>query len=607
MAADPNQKLFSQISDLGRNINLLAESIKKNTAATESLISATDKSVKSEKEAATASNKAAAANPKEAKESNKDSGGIKDLTKMLSGLLGEKGPLMGKIVEMGKGKILSDQGAGKNLAEQSKDFTNIAGGLKGIIKAFQEGGVAKKEGKYLVGENGPEVVKLPKGAGVIPINIKDLMEGLKTVPELADLIKDRDTIDFYGSISNTSVVDSKGKVISLNRLSADYENKGDNAKDGETANKMNNAQNIIDSLIDFGRNNITNEVNKIDGETTDLATKSKLNYEKRDQLVEDILNEVSKNGDYYNTLSISKAALLATKTVLDKGGSKDTGAKAEESLDNKLAKESEADIKKEEAELKKSESVVNPKDGKKEKKGLLSRFKKEKSAEEEDSKKEKKGLLSRFKKEKSAEEEDSKKESKGSAILSKIGKGAENSLFAAASKATENLGAASPFAKSGLSALKKAIDKKGGIGEILSKKDDLKKAIDKKGGIGETLSKKDESKTSLGKKVQETPALINSVKKLTPLAKKELPKENEAPKEIMSAETKTSPDLSGSTPDKGDAGKKPETETSGSGGTLSDKDITDIKNALTRMAGLLEGTLTVSVLDQPFRPDSRRI
>ena len=90
MAADPNQKLFSQISDLGRNINLLAESIKKNTAATESLISATDKSVKSEKEAATASNKAAAANPKEAKESNKDSGGIKDLTKMLSGLLGEK-------------------------------------------------------------------------------------------------------------------------------------------------------------------------------------------------------------------------------------------------------------------------------------------------------------------------------------------------------------------------------------------------------------------------------------------------------------------------------------------------------------------------------------
>ena len=565
MAADPNQKLFSQISDLGRNINLLAESIKKNTAATESLISATDKSVKSEKEAATASNMAAAANPKEAKESNKDSGGIKDLTKMLSGLLGEKGPLMGKIVEMGKGKILSDQGAGKNLAEQSKDFTNIAGGLKGIIKAFQEGGVAKKEGKYLVGENGPEVVKLPKGAGVIPINIKDLMEGLNTVPELADLIKDRDTIDFYGSISNTSVVDSKGKVISLNRLSADYENKGDNAKDGETANKMNNAQNIIDSLIDFGRNNITNEVNKIDGETTDLATKSKLNYEKRDQLVEDILNEVSKNGDYYNTLSISKAALLATKTVLDKGGSKDTGAKAEESLDNKLAKESEADIKKEEAELKKSESVVNPKDGKKEKKGLLSRFKKEKSAEEEDS----------------------KKESKGSAILSKIGKGAENSLFAAASKATENLGAASPFAKSGLSALKKAIDKKGGIGEI--------------------LSKKDESKTSLGKKVQETPALINSVKKLTPLAKKELPKENEAPKEIMSAETKTSPDLSGSTPDKGDAGKKPETETSGSGGTLSDKDITDIKNALTRMAGLLEGTLTVSVLDQPFRPDSRRI
>ena len=172
---DPNQKLFSQIADLGRNINSLAESIKKNTSATESLISSTDKSTKSEKESATTSNKASTTNPKE---SEKGEGAIKDLTKAISGLLGEKGPLMGKIAEMAKGSV-SKGGEGPN-----KDFSNIAGGLKGIIKAFQEGGVAKKEGKYLVGENGPEVVKLPKGAGVIPINVKDLMEGLKTFPSL---------------------------------------------------------------------------------------------------------------------------------------------------------------------------------------------------------------------------------------------------------------------------------------------------------------------------------------------------------------------------------------------------------------------------------------
>lgn len=564
--ADPNQKLFSQIADLGRNINSLAESIKKNTSATESLVSATDKSVKSEKESATASNKASTTN---VTETNKGGEAIKDLTKILSGLLGEKGPLMGKIAEMAKSKILPASGPVKQLIEQPKDFSNIAGGLKGIIKAFQEGGVAKKDGKYLVGENGPEVVKLPKGAGVIPINVKDLIEGLKTVPELANIIKDKDSVDFYGSISNSSVIDSKGKVISLNRLSADYENKGDNAKDSETANRMSNAQGIIDSLIDLGRNNITNEVNKIDGETMDLATKSKLNYEKRDQLVDDILREVDKNGDYYNTLAISKAALLATKTVLDKEEAKGTGAKAEESLSglpDNLVKESEADLKKEAADLKKSQSVVGAKDDKKEKGGLFSKFKKNKD-----------------------NEENARREKNESALLSKVGAGAENALFSAAGNAAESLGIASPLAKKGLNALKGAIDKKGGLVNLFSKKSEFKTELEKKSTIPPNAN----------------PALVNDVKKLTPVAKKEAAKTQEASKEIRSEESKATPTSAPTSDTKKDNDKKSEASEPNKSGLGSDKDIQDIKNALTRMAGLLEGTLTVSLLDQPFRPDSR--
>jgi hypothetical protein len=566
--ADPNQKLFSQIADLGRNINSLAESIKKNTSATESLVSATDKSVKSEKESATASNKASTTN---ATDTNKGGEAIKDLTKILSGLLGEKGPLMGKIAEMAKSKILPASGQVKQLIEQPKDFSNIAGGLKGIIKAFQEGGVAKKDGKYLVGENGPEVVKLPKGAGVIPINVKDLIEGLKTVPELANIIKDKDSVDFYGSISNSSVIDSKGKVISLNRLSADYENKGDNAKDSETANRMSNAQGIIDSLIDLGRNNITNEVNKIDGETMDLATKSKLNYEKRDQLVDDILREVDKNGDYYNTLAISKAALLATKTILDKEkeGEKGTGAKAEESLSglpDNLVKESEADLKKEAADLKKSQSVVGAKDDKKEKGGLFSKFKKNKD-----------------------NEENARREKNESALLSKVGAGAENALFSAAGNAAESLGIASPLAKKGLNALKGAIDKKGGLVNLFSKKSEFKTELEKKSTIPPNAN----------------PALVNDVKKLTPVAKKEAAKTQEASKEIRSEESKATPTSAPTSDTKKDNDKKSEASEPNKSGLGSDKDIQDIKNALTRMAGLLEGTLTVSLLDQPFRPDSR--
>ena len=110
-----------------------------------------------------------------------------------------------------------------------------------------------------------------------------------------------------------------------------------------------------------------------------------------------------------------------------------------------------------------------------------------------------------------------------------------------------------------------------------------------------------------------TPALVNDVKKLAPLAKKDAPKETESTKETKAPEAKsapapgTAPAPTKSTDSKSTSDKKSETTESGTAGLGSDKDIQDIKNALVRVAGLLEGTLSVSVLDQPFRPDSRRI
>jgi hypothetical protein len=303
----------------------------------------------------------------------------------------------------------------------------------------------------------------------------------------------------------------------------------------------------------------------------DLATKSKLNYEKRDQLVDDILREVDKNGDYYNTLAISKAALLATKTILDKEkeGEKGTGAKAEESLSglpDNLVKESEADLKKEAADLKKSQSVVGAKDDKKEKGGLFSKFKKNKD-----------------------NEENARREKNESALLSKVGAGAENALFSAAGNAAESLGIASPLAKKGLNALKGAIDKKGGLVNLFSKKSEFKTELEKKSTIPPNAN----------------PALVNDVKKLTPVAKKEAAKTQEASKEIRSEESKATPTSAPTSDTKKDNDKKSEASEPNKSGLGSDKDIQDIKNALTRMAGLLEGTLTVSLLDQPFRPDSR--
>ena len=573
MAADPNQKLFSQITDLGRNINSLAESIKKNTAATESLVAATDKSEKRGKEPATAANKAPTTNPKEA---DKDSGAMKDIAKTLSGLFGDKSPLMGKIAEMTKGSGTSAPKGGEG---SNKDFSNIAGGLKGIIKAFQEGGVAKKEGKHLVGENGPEVVKLPKGAGVIPINIKDLMEGLKNVPELVDLIKDKDTVDFLGTTELPYIMDSKGSPINLRKISSKYEDAAFDADDQGTTDRMFKMQDIVESLSQLGLNGIEKEVSKLNKEDSDLLSKAPKDTEiyKRSGIINSILKALIKDGDQENELTIAKAKLLATQTLLSGKDKPKTASEELEGLPDSLVKESEAELKKESVDLKKSEAVVGDKENKKEKKGLFSKLKKEKGAEGEGA----------------------KKETKGSSLLSKIGGGAENALFSAAGKATESLGSASPFAKKGLSSLKGAIDKKGGLGEVLSKKEETKTDLGKKS------TEAIETAKSMGTKG--TPALVNDIKKLAPLAKKEAPKEKELSKETKAPEAKSVAAPAKSTDNKSAADKKSETSGSGTTGLGSDKDIQDIKNALTRIAGLLEGTLTVSAIDQPFRPDSRRI
>ena len=563
--ADPNQKLFSQIADLGRNINSLAESIKKNTSATESLISSTDKSTKSEKESATTSNKASTTNPKE---SEKGEGAIKDLTKAISGLLGEKGPLMGKISEMAKGSVPKG-GEGPN-----KDFSNIAGGLKGIIKAFQEGGVAKKEGKYLVGENGPEVVKLPKGAGVIPINVKDLMEGLKNVPEFSSLLKNskEGSLNFFGNPSNPGLIDPEGFNMNLSGLLEKYEEAQDNAKDDNSRKSTGEIVETLYSLISKGKDGIDGEITKIEKEALDLEIKNKLSGEdlnNRSNTWVAILKNLSKDKDYYNGLAVAKAKLLATQSLINKEKSEDKSAeqvigksdKSDSKLEN-LPDTLDSGTKEKTDELKKSEEVVNPKRGKKEK----------------------------------SAEEGPKKETKGSSLLSKIGGGAEDALFSAADKATESLGAASPFAKKGLGALKGVIDKKGGLKGVFSKKEETKTDLGKK--ITETPA---------ASKIGETPSLVNNVKKLNPLAKKEAAKDKEAPGETKAAETKPSADLMKSAADKSGTDKKSETPASGNNGLGSNSDMQDIKNALTRIAGLLEGPLTVSAIDKPFRPDSRRI
>lgn len=53
----------------------------------------------------------------------------------------------------------------------------VSGAVGGIAGAFAEGGVASRAGAYLVGERGPEVVRLPSGASVSPVAATGGMSG----------------------------------------------------------------------------------------------------------------------------------------------------------------------------------------------------------------------------------------------------------------------------------------------------------------------------------------------------------------------------------------------------------------------------------------------
>ena len=501
MAPDPNQKLFSQISDLGRNINSLAESIKKNTVSTELLAAATDKSEKREKESATGSIKAST--DKSINDSVTDKQ-LKDVNKMLSALLGEKTTAKNTRIETTKkeseNKAVSEPNEqNKKLAESNnKDFSKVnpKPSKDIVIDKKISAETTAKEIQTKIGLDKKSKPEIQEKESIKPAGEKKALDIFSKIGKGAE----NAAFGIAGKVAGNFGVDSALTKTGLG---------------------------ILKKSIDNKRNQKTSD---------DIFKKDASNDDKK----EETLKKSSKLSD------------LKTKLI--------------------------------------SKISAEPKN----------------SGEGENQKSDKKnGIFSRFKKDK-LEEDSAKKETKGASLLSKIGGKAENALFSAAGKTAERLGVASPLAKKGLSVLKGSIDKKGGLGEVLSKREESK------ADLGKVGKKSEEAQTAKPVKVStKPPALVNNIKKLSALAKKEAPKETKAAEtkaaETKATETESSISSVKSTDNKTGADKKSESSESNKNGLGSDKDIQDIKNALTRMAGLLEGTLTVSVLDQPFRPDSRRI
>ena len=558
-----NQKLFAQMADLGRNINLLTDTVKKNTAATEGFISKKGGEEKSG-------------------DSTEMTDTLKDLNKTLKDV---KKILESKPAPTNK----SAEGENPKLAAEVKsknpgfDFSKVKGGLKDVIKAFQEGGVAPKDGKYLVGENGPEVVKLPKGSGIVPVNIKDLISGLSNIPELSKFIKD-DTIDYYGDGYSTSVVSKDGKKMDLRNLMYSYDEKAYNYDesgknpDPIMMRQMEMNSDALQSLITKGYTTVNKAIGDIKSKAETARSEAKYDWDNEsdykflESTKESIIDSLEDKDLYQNSdYTLAQADLIASQMLLDKRKSE-----PKDEFD-KLGKLED-----------KSAAVINPKlgDKKSEKEeksgGLFSKI----------------GLKKKEKGEKTGEEaEPEKGEGKASMLLSKAGKFAENVAFGVAGKVLgSNLpGAGGMLAQKGLGALKKSIDNK----------------VDEKKG---TSSENKESKSSLAK--QESPAggipagaatLTSSVKKLSPQTKKEetkSPEQSETPKPTPAA---ASPKTTESKAPATKSAESAKTDTSTQSPLGGSQDLNDIKSALSRIASILEGPLTVSPLDSPFRPDSRRV
>jgi len=527
---DNNQKLISQIADLSRNLNFVNESLKRNTQGIQTLIE---------------------------NQQNNETNKIPDTETQSTGILSISKEL--KEISGSLSKLSSPNSPFSRMAEAFEKAGNKTFNFdtKNEIKDnFQTGGVAKEDGKYLVGENGPEVVALPKGSGVIPINTKDLIEGLKKVPELSDLLKGGDSVNVTGSVSNRNraILSSDGKRISLSKLIENYEDQAIDAEDSNDPKVKDTLQKIEGYLKSLG--DLDSESNRKLDEQFNIIREERLKLnEKRGgeatfdefQEREKILAQIKKtiSPEDYTELGLAKASLQAEKIVL----SKNTEAKTEkpEVEAGSKAVALETDLKKLNTESKSAEGV--------------------KSAKE-------------------SEGSEKTGDKKGPGVFSKLG----SQLKKSASRVAEG------------------VAQQTGLGGAFSL---AKKGV---GALSEKMKSEEQAKASPATATPESPKMEKSVSKLSVAAPKpettqEAPKSTPppSPAPVQSQQNTQAGSMEQST-----AAKASKTSTSTSGGGEQMKNVTTddldaIKGALSRIAFLLEGPLTVSQIEDPYRPNSRRV
>ena len=496
-----------------------------------------------------------------------------DLSRSLEGLVSE-------LKKMNVSSIKDD------IKKQGDVIERSLGNVKG---SFRMGGKTKDDGNYLVGENGPEVVSLPNGSSIIPLDVSDLIEGLKNVSQLKGDLDDK--ILNYDKSNNIIVTPTGDYDIGFIKKQLEKQIADDAASDVSDGGKSAEAVVALEKLQDKIKNakpeskegSMDEKIGKSAGPSAEeiKAERERLlaeDYEFYTEYPKSLQDDLDSYISSYNSRPASSLNEFLT---------------AEPALTEKEKSSSKEEIGGKEKDNSKEESVGKTVKNKKEKEGTGE------------------GLFSKGK----------------SKVLDKISGGSAIgtglSILEKKSGLTDkavNLG--SKFGISGDktekligTAKQKAVNLGSKFGISGDKTEKLigtakQKAVSKIQDLGKKSPKENTDKEDTkSKAVNEKPELNPPPKPAPPPEVKPAPTAAPAPEKSKSENPEaSSKSETAGTPSKAGAAEPASSgaSSSSSGAPLSNEDAKDIKSLLSKIASTLAGPLNISSPD-PFRPNSRRI
>jgi hypothetical protein len=473
-----------------------------------------------------------------------------DLSRSLEGLVSE-------LKKMNMSSIKDD------IKKQGDVIERSLGNVKG---SFRRGGKTKDDGNYLVGENGPEVVSLPNGSSIIPLDVSDLIDGLKNVSKLKDDLDDK-TLN-YDKAKGAIVTPAGDFDIGFLKSQIEKKIADDDALDVSDGGKSAEAVVALEKL--------QNKIKNAKPESKEGSMDEKIG-KSAGPTPEDIKKErerlLAEDPEFYKDPKNLQEELDSYISSYNFGPGSSVNKTAEPALTEKEKSNSKEESGGKEKDNSKEESVEKTE----KKKNRKERKEKEGTGE---------GIFSKGK------STDRKENAKGSAI------GTGLSILEKKSGLTDkavNLGSKFGIPGNKTEKLINTANQK-----AVSKIQDLGKKSPKEN------ADKEETKS---KAVNEKPELNPPPKPPPPPEPKPSPAAASTPEQSKPSNTEaTSKSETAGTPSKSGAAEPASSgaSSSSSGAPLSNEDAKDIKSLLSKIASTLAGPLNISSPD-PFRPDSRRI